>query len=59
MDFFINNNNGTFLGAVNLYNCYTLDWWSRDLDTDFTLGNGLFRSVKLNTKINTNITATS
>ena len=57
--FFINNNNGTFLGAVNLYNCYTLDRWSRDLDTDFTLRNCLFRSVKLNTKIKTNITATS
>ena len=32
---------------MNLYISYTLDWWSRDLNTDFTLGNCLFGSVKL------------
>ena len=41
------NNNNTALGAMNLYISYTLDWWSRDLNTDFTLGNCLFGSVKL------------
>ena len=35
------------MGAVNLYICYTLDRWSRNLDTDFTLGNYLSGSVKL------------
>ena len=35
------------MDAVNLYICYTLDQWSRDLDTDVTLGNCLFGSVKL------------
>ena len=43
----INNNNDPFLDSVKLCICYTLDWWSRDLDTDFTLGNCLFGSVKL------------
>ena len=43
----INNNNEPSLGAVNLYICYTLDRWSRDLNTDFTLGICLFGSVKL------------
>ena len=43
----INNNNDASLSVVNLYICYTLDRWSRDLDTDFTLGNCLFGSVKL------------
>ena len=33
----INNNNDPSLGAVNLYICYTLGRWSRDLNTDFTL----------------------
>ena len=37
------------MDTVNLYICYELDWWSRDLDADFTLGNGIFRSVKLTT----------
>ena len=32
-----NNNNDPSLGAVNLYICYTLDRWSRDLNADFTL----------------------
>ena len=35
------------MGAVNLYICYTLDWSSRDLNTDLALGNCLFGSVKL------------
>ena len=33
--------------VANLYILYKLDTWSRDLDTDFTLGNCLFRAVKL------------
>ena len=32
---------------VNLYVSYTLDWWSRDLNAEFTLNNCLFGSVKL------------
>ena len=43
----MNNNNDSILKTVNLYFCYTLDRQSRDLDTDFTLGNSLFGSVKL------------
>ena len=35
------------MDAVNLYICYKIDWWSRDLDTDFALGNCLFESLKL------------
>ena len=35
------------MDATNLYICYELDWWSRDIDTDFTLGNCLFESVKV------------
>ena len=31
---------------VNLYT-YKLDTWSKDLNTDFKLGNYLFRAVKL------------
>ena len=38
----INNNNDTSLNTINLYISYTLDWWSRDLSRDFTLGNCLF-----------------
>ena len=33
--------------VVNLYIIYTLDTWSKDLNTDFTLGNCLFGAVKL------------
>ena len=43
----MNNNIDPSLSTVNLYICYTLDRLSRDLDTDFTLGNCLFGSVKL------------
>ena len=32
---------------VNLYISYKLDTWSKDLNTDFTLGNCLFGAVKL------------
>ena len=32
---------------INLYISYKLDRWSRDLNTDFTLSNCLFGSVKL------------
>ena len=48
--------------VVNLYISYTLDKLAIDLDTDFTLGNCLFRAVKLTKnadpdKINTVLTA--
>ena len=33
--------------VVHLYISYKLDTWSRNLNTDFTLGNCLFRVVKL------------
>ena len=33
--------------VVNSYVSYELDTWSRDLNTDFTLGNCLFGAVKL------------
>ena len=33
--------------VVNLYIIYKLDIWSRDLNTDFTLGSYLFGAVKL------------
>ena len=33
---FISNNNDRSLDAVNLYICYELDRWSRDLEADFT-----------------------
>ena len=32
--------------VVNLYIIYELDTWSRDSNTDSTLGNNLFGSVK-------------
>ena len=32
---------------VKLYITYVLDAWSKDLSTDFTLGNCLFKAVKL------------
>ena len=38
-----------FLLIINLYISYRLDTWSRDLNTDFTLGNCLFGAVKLTT----------
>ena len=33
--------------VVNLYISYKLDEWSKDLNTDFALGNCLFGAVKL------------
>ena len=33
--------------VVNLYTSYELDTWSRNLNTEFTLGNCLFGAVKL------------
>ena len=38
--------------VVNLYISYTLDKWSKDLSTDFTLGNCLFGAVKLTKNVN-------
>ena len=43
----INNNISYFKKVINLYISYTLDTWSRDLNTDFTLRNCLFAAVKL------------
>ena len=42
-----NINNDPSLDILNVYICYTLDRWSKDLDTDFTLNNCLFASVTL------------
>ena len=33
--------------VINIYISYILNQWPRDLNTDFTLGNCLFGSVKL------------
>ena len=44
----INNNASLFRKVLNLYIFYTLDTWSGDLNTGFTLGNCLFGAVKLN-----------
>ena len=41
------NNNNTSLSITNLYICYTLYRWSRDLNTDYLLYNWLFGSVRL------------
>ena len=35
------------MGATNIYISDILDWWSRDSNTDFTLGKCLFGSIKL------------
>ena len=45
----LKQNSVSFLhkNLVNLYITYKLDAWSKDLNTDFTLGNCLFGSVKL------------
>ena len=43
----MNNSNDSSLGEVNSYISYTPDQLLRDLDTDFTLKNCLFVSVKL------------
>ena len=40
-------NSTVSIKIINLYVSYTLDWWSRDLNTDFTLNNCLFRPVTL------------
>ena len=45
-----NNNNIIASGMINIYYSYTLDQWSQDLHTDFTLGNWLFGSVNLTKK---------
>ena len=42
----ITNNIYNFRTLINLYISYALDSWSRDLNTDFTLNNFLFGSVK-------------
>ena len=44
----MNNDISTLRKVINLYISYTLDPWSRDLNTDFTLGNCLFGYMKLN-----------
>ena len=49
-DYLINSDISVFRKAINLYISDTLDTWSRDLNTDFTLGYCLFGAVGL-TKI--------
>ena len=43
----INNNISIPKKVINLYISYALNPWSRNLNTDFTLNNCLFGSVKL------------
>ena len=43
----INNNISVFRKITNLHLSYTLDAWSSDLNTDFSLGNCLFWAAKL------------
>ena len=43
----INNNITIPKNVINLYTFYTLSPWLRNLNTDFTLKNCLFRSVNL------------
>ena len=43
----INNNISIIKKVVNLYISYVLNPWLRNLNTDFTLQNSLFRSLKL------------
>ena len=44
----INNNISIHEKVINLYISYTISPWLRNLNTDFTLNNCLFGSVKLN-----------
>ena len=44
----INNNISIPETVINLYISYTISPWLRNLNTDFTLDNCLFGSVKLN-----------
>ena len=48
----INNNISIPKIAINLYIFYTLNPWLTNLNTDFTLKNCLFGSVKLNKNAN-------
>ena len=41
------NDVSAFRKVINRYISYILDTWSRDLNTNFTLGNCLFRAMKL------------
>ena len=46
---YLKQDSASFLhkNIVNLYITYKLDTWSKDLNTDFTLGDSLFGAVKL------------
>ena len=44
----INNNISIPEKVINLYISYTISPWLKNLNTDFTLNNCLFGSVKLN-----------
>ena len=44
----INNNISIPEKVINLYISYTISPWLRNLNTDFTLNNCIFGSVKLN-----------
>ena len=46
------NNSTVSIKITNLYISYTLDRWSRNLNTDFTLNNCLFRYIKLTKNAN-------
>ena len=48
----INNNISIIKKVVNLYISYVLNPWLRNLNTDFTLQNSLFRSLKLTKNAN-------
>ena len=50
----INNHISIYKKLINTYIPYILNQWPRDLNTDFILGNFLFRSVKLKMMIQIN-----
>ena len=50
----INNHISISKKLINTYISYILNQWPRDLNTDFILGNFLFRSVKLKMMIQIN-----
>ena len=43
----IRNNINNFRKLINVYIFYTLDTWSRNLNTDFALDNSLFGPVEI------------
>ena len=43
----INSNSSAFRKVLNIHTSYTLNTWSRDLNTAFILGNSLFGAATL------------